>query len=204
VKLIGAVLGALALAIGFVIGPCIFGVDNGGFIIGGSAAVVCGLALARFVGLILDTSVRKMITGLAGVFSTALTGALFVKVGFLAVAVVVGGLLTSIMWRGRRSRAARNTSVRGGLRNPFARMCSRRKRLAVTFNAHRRNLISYLLSSALQQLPEEVRQRWKEEWSEHRRHYNGWRLLWWALCLRATAARTGRECRQVRLPLGRQ
>jgi hypothetical protein len=63
-------------------------------------------------------------------------------------------------------------------------------------------LIGVLLRSALEQLPVEVRERWAEEWVEHSAHRSGWRLVWWAACVRATAVRTGREYRRARLPLG--
>ncbi|GAB1695139.1 hypothetical protein KRM28CT15_69420 [Krasilnikovia sp. M28-CT-15] len=63
-------------------------------------------------------------------------------------------------------------------------------------------LISALLRSALRQLPVEIRERWREEWCEHRGHLHGWRLAWWALWLRATATQTGREYQRARLPQG--
>lgn len=44
------------------------------------------------------------------------------------------------------------------------------------------------------------RERWAEEWAEHRTHLRGVRLVWWALCTRATASRTAAELRHARLP----
>jgi hypothetical protein len=58
-------------------------------------------------------------------------------------------------------------------------------------------LVSLLLDAALERLPEPSRLRWAEEWAEHRTHHRGGRLIWWALCLRATAARTGHESRHT-------
>jgi hypothetical protein len=61
-------------------------------------------------------------------------------------------------------------------------------------------LVSYLLDSAVQQLPDGLWDRWAEEWAEHRTQRRGWRLVWWALCLRAVASRTGQEYRRAQLP----
>jgi hypothetical protein len=61
-------------------------------------------------------------------------------------------------------------------------------------------LAEYLLVRAVRRLPEGFRERYAEEWYEHRTHRSGCRLLWWALCVRATAARTGRELQDARLP----
>ena len=62
-------------------------------------------------------------------------------------------------------------------------------------------LVSALLHGALLRLPLEVRDRWAEEWSDHGSQQRGWRLVWWAMCLRLAAGRMGRECRRARLPL---
>lgn len=51
-------------------------------------------------------------------------------------------------------------------------------------------LADYLLDRAVGKLPEASRARFAEEWQDHRQHYSGWRLVWWALCVRATAMRT--------------
>jgi len=55
-------------------------------------------------------------------------------------------------------------------------------------------LVTHLLTVSLRRLPEELRGRYREEWANHHTHLQGWRLTWWALCLRATASRTGRAC----------
>jgi hypothetical protein len=56
-------------------------------------------------------------------------------------------------------------------------------------------LTAHLLTGSLLQLSEELRDRYREEWADHRTHLRGWRLVWWALCVRATASRTGQEFR---------
>jgi hypothetical protein len=61
-------------------------------------------------------------------------------------------------------------------------------------------LVDWLLDSAVRQLPDGLRDRWAEEWAEHRTQRRGWRLVWWALCLRAVASRTGKEYRRAQLP----
>jgi hypothetical protein len=54
-------------------------------------------------------------------------------------------------------------------------------------------LVDYLLDRAVDKLPVAAGARFAEEWRDHRQHYRGWRLLWWALCVRATAMRTVAE-----------
>ena len=49
-----------------------------------------------------------------------------------------------------------------------------------------------LILCAVRQLPQGLRDRYAEEWADQRTHLSGWRLVWWALCLRATATRIGR------------
>jgi hypothetical protein len=90
-------------------------------------------------------------------------------------------------------------------KNPFTR--PRRRPRGNTMTQVARSplsgrLAAVLVHGAVLQLPHEQRERWAEEWAEHGAHRTGWRLLWWALCLRATAARTGREYRRVQVPLG--
>lgn len=94
---------------------------------------------------------------------------------------------------------------RGWLRNPFVRGRLSDDGSLVYLSATAttaERLVSILLQSALAQLPPQVRERWAEEWAEHGAQRNGWRLVWWALCVRATATRTGREYRCARLPQG--
>jgi hypothetical protein len=61
-------------------------------------------------------------------------------------------------------------------------------------------LVDHLLDRAVLLLPDDDRERWAEEWAEHRTHRSGLRLLWWAWCVRATASRTAGELRHARLP----
>ncbi|MCM3883326.1 hypothetical protein [Frankia sp. R82] len=61
-------------------------------------------------------------------------------------------------------------------------------------------LATHLLDRASCQLPEPFQERFAEEWADHRTQYRGWRLLWWALCVRVTATRTARELRHSQLP----
>ncbi|MDT3447015.1 hypothetical protein [Pseudofrankia sp. BMG5.37] len=57
------------------------------------------------------------------------------------------------------------------------------------------------MDGAVGRLPECERERWAEEWAEHRTHRRRLGLLWWALCLRATAFRMAAELREeARLP----
>jgi hypothetical protein len=61
-------------------------------------------------------------------------------------------------------------------------------------------LVDYLLTSAVERLPEPLRERYDEEWRDHRTHVRGLRALWWALWLRMTAARTAAAWQDARLP----
>jgi hypothetical protein len=61
-------------------------------------------------------------------------------------------------------------------------------------------LVDYLLERAVDTLPAAARARFAEEWLDHRQHYCGWRLVWWALWVRATALRTVAALGPARLP----
>lgn len=56
------------------------------------------------------------------------------------------------------------------------------------------------LDQAVKKLLEASKARFAEEWQGHRTHYSGWRLVWWALCVRATAIRTVAALGPARLP----
>lgn len=60
--------------------------------------------------------------------------------------------------------------------------------------------VDRLLDRAACAIPDSHREQLVEVWADHRSHYHGWRLLWWALCARATAGRTARELRTAQLP----
>ncbi|MBV9313139.1 MAG: hypothetical protein JO100_05210 [Pseudonocardia sp.] len=61
-------------------------------------------------------------------------------------------------------------------------------------------LVDHLLDRAVGKLPEASRARFAEEWQDHRTHLSGWRLVWWALCVRALAMRTAAALGPSRLP----
>ena len=61
-------------------------------------------------------------------------------------------------------------------------------------------LVDYLLDRTVEKLPAAASARFAEEWQDHRKHYSGWRLVWWALCVRATAMRTVAALGPARLP----
>ncbi|MGH3752735.1 MAG: hypothetical protein ACRDRP_08570 [Pseudonocardiaceae bacterium] len=61
-------------------------------------------------------------------------------------------------------------------------------------------LVDYLLDRAVEKLPAAASARFAEEWRDHRQHYSGWRLVWWALCVRATAMRTVAALGSAQLP----
>lgn len=60
--------------------------------------------------------------------------------------------------------------------------------------------VDHLLGHAAHSLPTPFQERFTEEWADHRSYHHGWRLFWWALCVRATATRTARELRTTQLP----
>ena len=57
-------------------------------------------------------------------------------------------------------------------------------------NSIQQRLVGYLLTKALQKLPEIFRDRFAEEWHDHRTRKSGTNLVWWALWVRITARRT--------------
>jgi hypothetical protein len=60
-------------------------------------------------------------------------------------------------------------------------------------------LVDYLLDRAVDKLPAAASARFTEEWRDHRQHYSGGRLVWWALCVRAMAMRTVTALEPARL-----
>lgn len=62
------------------------------------------------------------------------------------------------------------------------------------------HFVDTLLGRGANVLPTPFQERFTEEWDDHRTHHRGWQLLWWALCVRATATRIGRELRHAELP----
>lgn len=119
--------------------------------------------------------------------------------GLLIVAVAAGGIA------GEEDESG---STRGGRGDgtPAARhrrTADGRDRASLRLRTHWSTaaLIDRLLDQAARQLPLEAdRDRWAEEWDDHRRHLRCLRLLWWAWWVRATASRTAAELRHARLP----
>jgi hypothetical protein len=122
----------------------------------------------------------------------------------LVVTVVVGAVVADVE---RRRSGAASSRGGGGDRARPALAGGRRttgERLRPRWWLHEcrtvGRLADYLLDRAGRRLPEAFRDRFAEEWQDHRTHYRGWRLLWWAFCVRATAFRTAGELQQARLP----
>ncbi|WP_157240790.1 hypothetical protein [Catenuloplanes japonicus] len=138
-------------------------------------------------------------------FAYVLFGVGSVVVVILAVVATIGVCKLARLVKLARPGRTRSwlAGARQRLRNPFSRgrhirAGSPESQLVANDKGR---LVAFLLRSALAQLPEPVRDRWSEEWADHCSCQEGWRLVWWALCLRATAARTGREIRRAHLPL---
>jgi cobalamin synthase len=90
--------------------------------------------------------------------------------------------------RGHRGRDTQSSGLSCGLGSPRVSGDGLRHLLSACTSVDR--LVDYLLVWAAGKLPEASRARFAEEWHDHRQHYSGWRLVWWALCVRATAMRT--------------
>src|SRR5439155_26150065 len=135
---------------------------------------------------------RGLAIGLAGGltigFTAGLTAGLTPRVAFgVAIGASVAGLaglaglvglavLTFLERSGRR----------GELTHPFAR-----RRGAAGASAIRPwsqactwvdRLVGYLVDSSVRRLPEVLRDRYVEEWADHRTRLRGLRLVWWAMC----------------------
>jgi hypothetical protein len=133
--------------------------------------------------------------GLGGVFVVGGGGSL--------VGIVVGSVLVlvslDVLVRAGPFRRTRSSGRSGGMERP--RVCrggTARGLLRAWTSVDR--LVNYLLDRAVDTLPAAARDRYTEEWHDHRQHYCGWRLVWWALWVRATALRTGTALEPARLP----
>jgi hypothetical protein len=130
-----------------------------------------------------------------------------VAAGPVAVAVVfvVGGagvaLRNRVQGRGRsvRVRRTRSSGSPGGLRRRRVSLGGNMQRLLHACASVDR-LVDYLLDRTVEKLPAATGARFAEEWQDHRQHYSGLRLVWWALCVRATARRTVATLGPARLP----
>ncbi len=130
---------------------------------------------------------------------TRLPTDLLVAAGLLAVAADAG-VIRRVQGRGRsvRVRRTRSSGSPGGVgwRRVSLGGTMRRLLRACTTADH---LVDYLLARAVEKLPAAASARFAEEWQDHRQHYCGWRLVWWALWVRATALRTGTALEPARL-----
>jgi hypothetical protein len=146
---------------------------------------------------------RRVVNAGVGVVGVILVGVNVFVVG-VNVFVVFVVLVVLGVWararapvRGRRVRGRRTRSGGvGGLR--VCRGGTRRGLLGACTSVE--CLVDYLLDRAVDRLPAAVRARFAEEWLDHRQHYCGWQLVWWALWVRATALRTVTALEPARLP----
>ncbi|MGH4006915.1 MAG: hypothetical protein ACRDTH_01875 [Pseudonocardiaceae bacterium] len=143
--------------------------------------------------------IRQLPTRLLAVVGVV-GGVVGVVVG--GVGGVVGGvLIDNAQGRGRSVRVRRTQSSgwRGGLGGLRVSLCGNMRRLLQACTSVDR-LVDYLLNRTVEKLPAAASARFAEEWQDHRKHYSGWRLVWWALCVRATAMRTVTALGPARLP----
>jgi hypothetical protein len=124
-----------------------------------------------------------------------------VVVAFVAAAAAVAAVVGFVQGRGRsvRVRRTRSSGSPGGVGWRRVSLGGTMRRLLRACASVDR-LVDYLLDRAVEKLPAPARARFAEEWQDHRQHYSGWRLVWWALCVRATALRTVAGIGSARLP----
>ncbi|MGH3808722.1 MAG: hypothetical protein ACRDRU_19260 [Pseudonocardiaceae bacterium] len=129
-----------------------------------------------------------------------------VAAGAAAAAGVGGVVVADVAVRARRGRGrgvrvqrTRSSSWSGGLGWLRVSRGGDTRHLPQACTSVDR-LVDYLLDRAVGKLPEAFRARFVEEWQDHREHYSGWRLVWWALCVRATAMRVVAALGPARLP----
>ncbi len=145
----------------------------------GGIAVLLGLPLASGIG--------------GGV--VAVIGIGVILLGLVSIGGGFGVLVT--VTQARRSKAKDGSSP---LRRRRRTGKSDRRSPGARVGGSVTELVDYLLACAASRLPEDDRERWVEEWADHRTHLTGIHLLWWALCTRVTASRTADELRHARLP----
>lgn len=138
---------------------------------------------------------------LSGLSSPSGVGSVYGLVSSIIVYVV--SFLSLLHARGRghsvRGRRTRSSGLPGGvgwLRVSFGGTMRRLLHACTSVD----RLVDYLLDRTVEKLPAAVSARFAEEWQDHRTHYSGWRLVWWALCVRATALRTVAALGPARLP----
>jgi hypothetical protein len=138
-----------------------------------------------------------------------LVAAAFVVVGVGVVGVgVVGvgvvGVVGGVVWMvflapvPVRVRGTRSSGLSGGLGWLRVSRGGNMRHLPHACTSVDR-LVDYLLDRAVDKLPAAASARFAEEWRDHRQHYSGGRLVWWALCVRAMAMRTVTALEPARL-----
>jgi hypothetical protein len=161
-----------------------------------AAAVDGVVAVVGVVGVV------AAIIGVALVVVNAADAAVITFVGAVgvvaAVAVVVAVVGAAAQIRGRRIRRTRSSGASGGLELRVSLGGNTRRLLHACTSVDR--LVDYLLDRTVEKLPAAASARFAEEWQDHRQHYSGWRLVWWALWVRATALRTVTALGPARLP----
>jgi hypothetical protein len=173
--------------------------------------VLVGVVLSGVIGVSgVLIGVIGVLSGVIGVIGGVLSvlsgviGVIFVVLsGVIGVIGDIGDVLVRERWQAMRSSRQGGRSGGSGLaqpawRRPQAAEGDAGRRLLVCLTVD--GLVNHLLDRAARQLPQAYRDRFAEEWQDHRTHLHGLRLVWWALCARATAFRTGHELRRVELP----
>jgi hypothetical protein len=140
----------------------------------------------------------SVIVAVVALAAAALAGvaALAAVVGAFAAAVAAVAAVVFVAARGAgaliglvRVQRTRSSGSPGGLGWRCVSLGGNMRRLLHACASVDR-LVDYLLDQTVQKLPAATRDRFAEEWQDHRQHYSGWRLVWWALCVRATAMHT--------------
>jgi hypothetical protein len=172
---------------------------------------VLALAAAQvFVTASIDAEITVWSVGRVAVGAGA-TGGLAFAIGgpgaavtLVLLAVVV--LLTGWIDLGIRRGWARARSANGWLAWPDRRdrpRCSPIGAIGRVLSPYRvaAAIVELLLARAIRRMPARFRDRYREEWRDHRlRHRGSMAQLWWATCVWATAGRTARELQRPDLP----
>jgi hypothetical protein len=164
--------------------------------------------LLGVIGVVVGVGVIGVVVSVIGVVVVSVVGIVGGDVGIVGVGVL-GGVVVGVVFRARaqvrtqshrvRVRRTRSSGLPGGvgwLR--VSRGGTLRHLLHACTSMDR--LVDYLLDRAVDTLPVAASARFAEEWQDHRQHYSGWRLVWWALCVRVTARRTVTALGLTRLP----
>jgi hypothetical protein len=174
--------------------------------VAGEVDGVLGVGVFILFSGLSSVSVSVLVSVLGGVLggvNGGVNGVDFVG-GVVGVGVsVLGGVVILLIARGRghsvRGRRPRPSGLPGGVGWLRVSLGGTMRRLLHACTSVDR-LVDYLLDRTVDKLPAAVSARFAEEWQDHRTHYSGWRLVWWALCVRATALRTVAALGPARLP----